>query len=111
MQEVKSSNIKSVGYDKENEILEIEFKSGATWEYLAVTEEKYKEMMEADSIGRYFIKNIRGFHCGQKVLKLSEELEQMNVSGDFGKALEGFPEKVLVLENEIERLKKELGKI
>ena len=55
---VLSSSIKSVGYDSENEILEIEFRRGAIYQYSEVSLETVNELMLADSTGSYFSKNI-----------------------------------------------------
>ena len=52
-----SSNIKEVGWSKGT--LQIKFKHGGIYDYTPVTEEQYKEMMEAESKGGYFTKNIR----------------------------------------------------
>jgi len=56
---VESSNISSIGYDEENEILEIEFHSGSVYQYYDVPFEVYDELMNADSHGSYFYHNIR----------------------------------------------------
>ena len=58
-QAVESSNLASVGYDTENEILEVEFKHGGICQYFDVPENVYKELMNADSHGVYFSANIR----------------------------------------------------
>jgi hypothetical protein len=58
---VESSNLASVGYDADNQILEIEFHHGGVYQYSSVPQYVYKELMEADSHGKYFssqIKNI-----------------------------------------------------
>jgi glutamate/tyrosine decarboxylase-like PLP-dependent enzyme len=56
---VDSSLAISIGYDSVNEILEIEFTSGAIWQYIGVEEEVYQELMTAPSIGRYFLSDIK----------------------------------------------------
>jgi hypothetical protein len=66
-QEVESSNIKSIGYNKANELLEIEFKSGGVYQYAHVTPAKYAALMEAPSVGRYFSREIRGHNPCEKV--------------------------------------------
>lgn len=58
-QSVESSNLASVGYDKDNELLEIEFKHGGIYQYFGVPIEVYKELMNADSHGKYFAANIK----------------------------------------------------
>jgi len=57
---VSSSNLASVGYDEENEILEIEFNHGGIYQYFNVPINEYKALMSADSHGSYFYHNIRG---------------------------------------------------
>lgn len=64
---VSSSNLASIGYDTENEILEIEFNHGGVYQYFNVPEEVYEELMSADSHGRYFSANIRNDYEYQKI--------------------------------------------
>lgn len=56
---VSSSNIRSVGYDSESRILEIEFHSGGIYHYANVPEAIYRGLMQASSKGSYFHRNIR----------------------------------------------------
>lgn len=56
---VTSSNIRSVGHDADNQILEIEFNSGAVYQYSNVPSSEYEGMMTADSKGKYFHSNIK----------------------------------------------------
>ena len=57
---VKSSDLKSVGYDKENNILEVEFlKDCSVYQYLRVPEQVYLDLMNAKSHGKYFRQHIR----------------------------------------------------
>lgn len=58
-QSVESSNLASVGYDAENEILEVQFKHGGVYQYFDVPENVYEELMNADSHGQYFDRNIK----------------------------------------------------
>jgi len=55
---VESSNLKSVGYDEEKELLEIEFKNGSVYQYADVPEEIHEELMNAESKGRYLREKI-----------------------------------------------------
>ena len=48
--EVRSSDIRSVGYDKKMKTLEVEFKNKSIYQYSEVPEEVYVELMEARSI-------------------------------------------------------------
>jgi hypothetical protein len=56
---VSSSNLASVGYDAENQILEIEFSHGGVYQYFDVPKEEYQALMNASSLGSYFYHNIR----------------------------------------------------
>lgn len=64
---VESSTMVSVGYEKKGRILEIEFRSGAVYEYLDVPAVVHKELMEAESKGRYFNAEIRDTYDYQPV--------------------------------------------
>lgn len=59
MEAVTSSNIAKVGYDSEKRILAIEFHSGQLYHYHPVTEDFFKQLKKAESIGEFFSKNIR----------------------------------------------------
>lgn len=56
---VRSSNIRSIGYDLESHTLEIEFLSGGLYQYLNVPEQVYDELMRASSYGSYFHRHIK----------------------------------------------------
>lgn len=56
---VESSTMKSVGYEATSRILEIEFESGAVYQYLGVSARVYEELLGAESKGRYFNSEIR----------------------------------------------------
>jgi ATP-dependent DNA helicase RecG len=56
---VASSNIATVGYDKEAKILEIEFHHGAIHKYLEVPEKVYEELMSSPAQGAYFLNVIK----------------------------------------------------
>ncbi len=51
---VNASNIRSVGYDPRNRVLEIEFSSGAIHQYSGVSEEIHRRLMNSPSPGSYF---------------------------------------------------------
>ena len=70
--EVRSSDIRSVGYDKKMKTLEVEFKNKSIYQYSEVPEEVYVELMEARSKGSYFakaIKDNRYYGCVQVLPK------------------------------------------
>jgi hypothetical protein len=64
---VISSNINSVGYEESSNTLEIEFKSGSIYQYSNIPQEVYNELLQASSIGRYFIRNIRDTYRSYKI--------------------------------------------
>ena len=52
--EVVSSNIRSVGYDDQHGVLEIEFTSGGVYRYQDVPKDEYDALMNSGSLGGYF---------------------------------------------------------
>jgi len=72
-QAVESTNIKSAGYDPEDEVLEIEFHSGGVYHYVGVPVAVYEGMLAARSKGRYFGDFISNGQ-GDPLRKLGEEL-------------------------------------
>lgn len=64
---VDSSNISSIGYDEDSNTLEVEFHSGAVYQYFDVPLNVYQEIMEAGSKGQYFAQHIKGYYRFVKV--------------------------------------------
>ena len=65
---VSSSNIRSVGYDAENQILEIEFKKQDTvYQYLGVPAAVHKALLHSASKGKYFATHIKDFYRWRQV--------------------------------------------
>ena len=56
---VTSTDIRAIGYDTDNQILEIEFNSGSVYDYANVPQGEYDGIMSADSKGKYFHANIK----------------------------------------------------
>jgi hypothetical protein len=56
---LKSTNIKAVGYDKENKTLEVEFHSGGTYKYNDVPKSLFDRIKKVKSPGKFFHKHIR----------------------------------------------------
>ena len=54
-----SSNITSVGYDEETKTLEVEFFNQKVYQYSPITQEGYSLLMNAESIGSFFARNIK----------------------------------------------------
>lgn len=63
---VESATIKSIGYDPENGLLQIEFNTGSVYDYYDVAEKVHADFLAAKSKGRFFYNNIKGeFHYGK----------------------------------------------
>lgn len=56
---VRSSVLRSVGYDEDARTLEIEFASGAIYRYFEVPPVVFVGLMAAESLGEYFSHHIR----------------------------------------------------
>ena len=57
---VVSSNIAEVAYSSLRCSMVIKFNSGVDYEYDAVPQQVFEEMIGADSVGKYFHANVRG---------------------------------------------------
>lgn len=70
---VESSNIVSIGFDYDGDpvnntvTLQVEFRSGAIWNYEKVPAEVAEEFLGAESVGRFFYANIRGKYVEARV--------------------------------------------
>lgn len=51
---VSSSSLRALGYDPEQQVLEVEFSSGALYRYEKVPPAAVQALLEADSLGRHF---------------------------------------------------------
>jgi hypothetical protein len=56
----ESSNIARFGYDENNQVLGVEFKSGGTYHYFDVPENVFGQMKNASSKGQFLAQNIKG---------------------------------------------------
>ncbi len=59
LETVNSTNIHSVGHNAEMKILIVKFNNGSTYQYQPVTEQGYRDLKNAESIGSFFFKNIK----------------------------------------------------
>ncbi|TRZ80297.1 MAG: KTSC domain-containing protein [Nitrosopumilales archaeon] len=64
---VKSSNLRSVGYDELTQILEIEFQQGGTYQYFGVSKKIYDNLMKALSHGEYYERFIKNRYRRKKI--------------------------------------------
>jgi YD repeat-containing protein len=51
---VSSSQIRSVGYDANSQLLEVELSDGTIWQYSRVPSEMYRRLMAAPTIATYY---------------------------------------------------------
>ncbi len=58
-QVVDSSSLRSVGYDRATETLEVEFRNGSIYRYEGVAVEVWNRLRHADSLGRFFQDHVR----------------------------------------------------
>ncbi len=56
-----------VGYDEEREILQIEFNSGAVYQYSEVEPELWEDLQATDSIGSFYNHEIKGYYPSQRI--------------------------------------------
>ncbi|MCK4947538.1 MAG: KTSC domain-containing protein [Candidatus Aureabacteria bacterium] len=56
---IDSSMIRSIGYDANSSTLEIEFNSGAIWQYFDFPESSWCEFNTSDSKGKFFLREIK----------------------------------------------------
>lgn len=75
---VVSSQLVSIGYDRESHVLDLEFRNGI-YRYADVPETLYISLNAAPSKGRFFAKVIKGKYTTTKLrneaTKLDEELD------------------------------------
>ena len=64
---VSSSNIRSIGYDRQLATLEVEFTSGDVYQYFNVPEHLYQQFLHASSHGQFLNDNIRYSYRYQKI--------------------------------------------
>lgn len=56
---VDSSSIASVGYLPDQRLMEVEFVTGRLYAYEEVPETVFRELLAAESVGRYFSAHVR----------------------------------------------------
>jgi hypothetical protein len=64
---VASPMANAIGYDSENEVLQIEFNSGAVYQFSDVDEDTWEDLYTSDAVGRYFNQNIKGQYHSQRI--------------------------------------------
>ena len=71
---VTSSNVESVGFDREAGVLEVAYRSGKIYQYTDVKPDEYAALLAADSKGRYIQRHfVQG---GREYTRVEEEAEK-----------------------------------
>jgi len=64
---IASTMANAIGYSPENEVLQIEFNSGAVYEYSDIDEGTWEDLYTSDAVGRYFNQNIKGRYQSRRI--------------------------------------------
>ena len=69
MEEIRldSTNIYSVSYDPRREILIVRFRNNTRYRYFDVPESVFQDLLDAESHGKFFHKNIRNVFVFEKM--------------------------------------------
>jgi hypothetical protein len=65
--DLQSTSLNAATYRDQSAVLELEFGSGAIYRYACVPEQVYRELLKAESKGRYFNQHIRNRFTYTKV--------------------------------------------
>ncbi|REJ87277.1 MAG: KTSC domain-containing protein [Planctomycetota bacterium] len=64
---VSSSNVASIGYDRDAVTLEVEFVNGSVYQYFDVPEHVYDQLMQASSKGAYLNEHVKDSYRYAKI--------------------------------------------
>ncbi len=64
---VESSMANAVGYDSDEEVLQVEFNNGATYQYQNVDDQIWDGLYKTESIGKFFNSEIKGKYQYQRL--------------------------------------------
>ncbi|MEO1765034.1 MAG: KTSC domain-containing protein [Cyanobacteria bacterium J06629_18] len=64
---VASTMASAIGYDSDNEVLQIEFNSGAVYQYSDIDEDTFEDLYSSDAIGRYYNQYIKGKYQSERI--------------------------------------------
>ncbi|AFY58358.1 hypothetical protein Riv7116_5997 [Rivularia sp. PCC 7116] len=64
---VASAMASAIGYDSENEVLQIEFNSGAVYQYSDIDEDTWEDLYSSDAVGKYYNQYIKGKYQSQRI--------------------------------------------
>ena len=64
---VESSNVESIGYDQENQIVYVRFLNGSLYIYKEVPEYEFENLLNAPSIGSYIHSNFKNVYPYERI--------------------------------------------
>ena len=64
---VESSNVESIGYDRQNMIVYIQYINGGLYIYKNVSEMEYEGLLHAPSIGSYLHRNFKNVYPYERI--------------------------------------------
>lgn len=64
---VASTMASAIGYDSENEVLQIEFNSGAVYQYSDIDEDTWEDLHSSDAVGKFYNQYIKGKYQSQRI--------------------------------------------
>ena len=76
-EKVKSSNLASVGYDAEQKFLDVEFVKGGLYRYFDVPEDKFRNMLKAESVGKFFAAEIKNTYSSERINTLDYVIDHL----------------------------------
>ncbi|MCU0542722.1 MAG: KTSC domain-containing protein [Oscillatoriaceae cyanobacterium Prado104] len=67
MEPVNSAMARAIGYNEEEQVLQVEFSNGSVYQYSDVEPEIWESLQDADSTGRFFNSEIKGYYSSRRV--------------------------------------------
>lgn len=64
---VTSSNVESVGYDEQNEVVYVRFSNGTLYIYKGVPQYDYEGLLNAPSVGSYLHRNFKNVYPYERI--------------------------------------------
>lgn len=80
MFKVVSSQISSVGYDRDTKTMYVEFSNGTVYTYDEVPQNVFENMKNSNSAGRFFMTSIKGYFDYSKTdLEVEKGIINLNI--------------------------------
>ena len=64
---VDSTNVAAIGFDEDSQTLQVEFSSGATYQYFDVPQAMFDGLIGAGSVGQYLNQHVKGVYRYSRV--------------------------------------------